>query len=232
MRRAPQPPRPAPAGAGGTPPFPGRLPEDRRGGARRRHCRARAGHGCRRRGLFPRSADDGSQRRSAVPKITSTGTSRAVRRSGTLRSARYAPFRRSTVLNVRYVMPRTSAISSSGTSTGRVAVALIPLRIVASERLNHRSGPRRGPNRTRRRTGCGRSASGLGCADQRERPHQVGALFGKRGGAVAAAGVPDRGDLTKAEVVEHRGHPARLVGQSYDGAGGDWPHPGRSTRMT
>ena len=49
-------------------------------------------------------------------------------------------------------------------------------------------------------------------ADQRERPHQVGALFGERGGDVAAAGVPGHGDAPQAEVVEQRRHPARLRG--------------------
>ncbi|GAB3734873.1 hypothetical protein GCM10027598_60580 [Amycolatopsis oliviviridis] len=49
-------------------------------------------------------------------------------------------------------------------------------------------------------------------ADQRDRPHQIGALFGEGGGDVAAAGVPDDGDSAEAEVVEYRGHPARLRG--------------------
>ncbi|HEX6683416.1 MAG TPA: hypothetical protein VF062_11500 [Candidatus Limnocylindrales bacterium] len=60
------------------------------------------------------------------------------------------------------MVPRSSAIKSSGMSTGRANVVLIPLRIIASERLDHRSGPIGGANRTRSRIGCGASASGLG----------------------------------------------------------------------
>lgn len=46
-----------------------------------------------------------------------------------------APLHRSTALVVRYVPCRRSATTSSGTSTGRPAVAPIPLRITASERV-------------------------------------------------------------------------------------------------
>jgi len=48
-------------------------------------------------------------------------------------------------------------------------------------------------------------------ADQRERPHQVGAPFGERGGDVAAAGVPNQGDVPQPQVVEQRSHVACLL---------------------
>jgi len=55
-----------------------------------------------------------------------------------------------------------SATASPGISTGRAVVALIPLRIIASDRLGQRSGPSGGASRARRMNGCGRSASRLG----------------------------------------------------------------------
>jgi hypothetical protein len=145
--------------------------------------------------------------------LAGTGTSSTARRLGMLRSVMYALFRRSTFLIERYVMLRKPATKSFGTSTGRASVALIPLRIIFSERLSQRNGPKGGASRTRISNGCASSASGRGpelisASDLTRR----GALFGKRGGDVAAAGVPDYGDETKAEVVEQRRYPARLVG--------------------
>ena len=49
-------------------------------------------------------------------------------------------------------------------------------------------------------------------ADQRERPHQVGTLFGERGGEIAAAGVPSHGNAAKSEAVEQVCNPACLHG--------------------
>ncbi len=98
-------------------------------------------------------------------------------------------------------------------STGRAVVALIPLRIhrVRTHRPEERAERRAQQDPKDERLRKERVETRAG-ADQRERPHQVGALFGKRGGDVAAAGVPGRGDLTKSEVVEQRRHPARLIG--------------------
>jgi hypothetical protein len=44
--------------------------------------------------------------------------------------------------------------------------------------------------------------------------------------------VPGQVDVPQPEAVELHSHAACLLRHVYDGARGDWPHPGRSTRMT
>ena len=89
--------------------------------------------------------------------------------------------------------------------------------------------PRDGPHQHPLREECAGTRT---AADQHKRTHQIRTLFGKRGGDIAAAGVPNNGHTTNTEVIEQRRDAGRLPRHVVRPGGRRLPQPGRSTRMT
>lgn len=109
-------------------------------------------------------------------------------------------------------MPRISVIIWSGIRTSRVNAVLSASRIVPSVRSRQSSSPTTGvvSRRPHEAVAAERVQPRAG-VDQRDRRHQVAALFGQRRGDGAAGRMPDDGRAAHPELIEYGPDPACLL---------------------